>query len=90
MSLGGLDFLSSDAGLLCGDWTGPLSGPEAPEEASPSPRTKATGVAWRPGSISKHEASVESRPSHLCGQVLGLWCPCGALQTQPSFITGQL
>ena len=90
MSLGGLDLLSAEAGLLCANWTGPLSGPEAPEEASPFPRTKATGVAWRPGSISEHEASVESRPSHLCGQVLGLCCPCGALQTQPSFITGQL
>ena len=43
--------LGGDLGLLCGDWTGPLSGPEAPEEASPSPRTKATEHLWSPAGL---------------------------------------
>ena len=33
---------------------------------------------------------MDPRASHLCGQLPGLCCPGGALQTQPSFMTGQL
>ena len=33
---------------------------------------------------------MDPRSSHLCGQLPGLCCPGGALQTHPSFTTGQL